>query len=77
MGENCKDDCGGDCSCEQPKITLAQVVENNNIMINVLTETLLAKGVLTEDEIRDKLKEFMGHMAGPMPGAPEEKEAKK
>jgi hypothetical protein len=53
--DECKDECGDECSCG---MSLEQVVQNNNVMVNVLAEILMDKKLVTEKEIKDKLQEI-------------------
>jgi len=59
----CTDECGDECDCGSAEMTLGQVVQNNNLMINVIADILIEKKVVTEKDIQEKLKAIYGPMA--------------
>jgi hypothetical protein len=64
--KNKKDECGCEdpgCECgDGVAMSLEQVVQNNNLMVNVLTEILLEKKVIDEKDIKKKIEEIFGSM---------------
>ncbi len=57
---DCGDECGDDCSCDSAEMTIAQVVQNNNLMINVMADILIEKKIINERDIQKKLEAIYG-----------------
>lgn len=56
--EECKDncDCGHDHNHQQ--ISMQQIVEHNHILLNAMIGVLLEKKIISEQDIKAKLKEM-------------------
>lgn len=52
----CCDD--GSCECgHKNEITIEDIVQNNNIILNTLIDMLIEKGIFSEEELRLKLSD--------------------
>jgi len=56
----CGDECGDDCGCGSAEMSVAQVVQNNNLMINVMADILIEKKIINEKDIQKKLEAIYG-----------------
>jgi hypothetical protein len=54
-------ECGHDCNCDQ-EMNLQDIVVNNNIVMNGLIDLLIEKGVITEEDFRQKLAKIEKEM---------------
>ena len=46
----------GECCHNHNKITTEELTQSNNIVINALIDTLIEKGVITEDKLKEKIQ---------------------
>ncbi len=53
MGEG----CGDNCNCSRD-ITVEEIVQNNNIVLNTLIDLLIQKGVISEEDLRKRLADI-------------------
>jgi hypothetical protein len=55
-----KDECGCEdiCDCGDISMGLEDVVQNNNLMLTVLTEILLEKKIIKENDLKKKLEQI-------------------
>jgi hypothetical protein len=55
-----KEECGDNCDCNHnhQQISMQQIVEHNHILLNAMIGVLLEKKLISEQDIKAKLKEM-------------------
>lgn len=53
--EEHKHDCGCGCEDDDMEMSTEEIVEENNVVLNTLIDLLIEKGIISEDELLEKL----------------------
>jgi len=55
---SCDENCNGDCEHNHDQIGVEEISRHNNFLISVLIKTLMTKGVITDEDMNNTVKEF-------------------